>query len=111
VSADPKEYFEEDDGQGRVLKVYGRGDGKAALLITDTNGSAMVLGSWVADPLKAPALCRAIFEAAGQVPPDDDDGEFELAAILAAHPDATFPELARAVLADGRFGRRGARGG
>lgn len=36
-----------------------------------------------------------------------DDGEFELAAILARHPGATFPELARAVLADGRFGRVG----
>lgn len=39
-----------------------------------------------------------------------DDGEFELAAILAAHAGATFPELARAVLADGRFGRLGGGG-
>ncbi len=38
-------------------------------------------------------------------PEPDDDDVFELAAVLARHPSATFPELARAVLADGRFGR------
>jgi hypothetical protein len=170
----PKAYFEQDDGHGRVLKVLARTDGKAAVQIKDAAGSGMTLGSWIADPKTAPDLCRAIFEACGQVPPvmlgrpelpldgppvkfgrwefyraadggagvsldgrpwsgdagtarqvaawiaavadaggaepGPDDGEFELAAILARHPGATFPELARAVLADGRFGRLAASG-
>lgn len=116
TAGSPKAYFDQDDGHGRVLKVLARTDGRAAVQIKDATGIGMTLGSWIADPTVAPDLCRAIFEAAGQVPPVmperrepgvDDDGEFELAAILARHPGATFPELARAILADGRFGRRG----
>lgn len=44
-------------------------------------------------------------EGTAKRPPDPDEDVFELAAVLARHPSATFPELARAVLADGRFGR------
>lgn len=65
-----KPYFEENDGQGRVLAVFARDDGKAAVKIErHENGIGGVLGSFVADPLTAPDLCRAICEAAGTVPP------------------------------------------
>jgi hypothetical protein len=69
TAGSPKAYFDQDDGHGRVLKVLARDDGKAAVQIKDAAGSGMTLGSWIADPVTAPDLCRAIFEAAGQVPP------------------------------------------
>jgi hypothetical protein len=69
VSDSPKAYFDQDDGHGRILRVLARDDGKAAVQIKDATGIGMTLGSWIADPVTAPDLCRAIFEAAGQKPP------------------------------------------
>lgn len=67
---EPAEFFHEEDGQGRALRVCGRGDGKAVLQILEREGGGMTdLGSWLADPAVAPDLCRAIFEAAGAPPP------------------------------------------
>lgn len=54
--------------------------------------------------------CAAVTAALADKRDLEDDDVFELAAVLAQHPSATFPELARAVLADGRFGRLEARG-
>lgn len=54
-------YFEEDDGQGRALAVFARDDGKAAVQIEKHgNGIRAMLASFVADPLTAPDLCRAM---------------------------------------------------
>jgi hypothetical protein len=55
----------------------------------------------------SPAQTR-LFAAAAVALADEsrDEGDvFVLASVMAKHPGATFPELARAVLADGRFGR------
>jgi hypothetical protein len=66
----PAERFREDDGQGRVLVVYDRDDGKAALRIEGRHhGVRTADASWVADPALAPDLCRAICEASGTLPP------------------------------------------
>jgi hypothetical protein len=121
TAGSPKAYFEKDDGHGRVLKVLARDDGRAAVQIKDATGIGMTLGSWIADPTVAPDLCRAIFEAAGQVPPvtigrldvtalaavvqaefpraDDDDDEERMYALIAGRAAAR-------ILADGRFNRR-----
>lgn len=69
MNAGPKAYFDEEDGQGRALRVYTRDDGKAAVQVEDRTGIGRVLASWVADPLTAPDLCAAICKAAGQEPP------------------------------------------
>jgi hypothetical protein len=66
----PVERFREDDGQGRELVVYDRDDGKSAVQIEERRaGGVGVHGSWIANPLIAPDLCRAIFEGAGFLPP------------------------------------------
>jgi hypothetical protein len=119
TAGSPKAYFEQDDGHGRVLRVLARDDGKAAVQIKDAAGSGMTLGSWIADPVTAPDLCRAIFEAARQVPPvmlgrpDLAEVEDVAAAIREAfQPDGTPPsdwerKAARAAL--GRMRERGAK--
>lgn len=122
TAGSPKAYFEQDDGHGRVLRVLARTDGRAAVQIKDASGIGMTLGSWIADPAVAPDLCRAIFEAAGQVPPvaigrldatalaaviqaefprADDDDEERMYALIAGRAAAR-------IVADGRLGRLGA---
>ena len=89
------ERFREDDGQGRELVVCDRDDGKAGVQIEEPwrGDAGRVRGSWVADPLTAPDLCRAICEASGTLPP-----------VMLGRPD-----LASARDADGWVSFRGLR--
>lgn len=67
---EPVERFHEDDSNGTSLVVYDRPDGKATLQLEDHgNGIACSRGYWIADPLTAPDLLRAICEASGTLPP------------------------------------------
>jgi hypothetical protein len=97
----PVERFREGDGQGRELVVCDRDDGKAAVRIEEPRVPAgRVCVSWVADPLLAPDLCRAICEAAGTLPPVML-GRPDLAAVLDADGFASFRGLSARRSADG----------
>ena len=89
--------FYDVDAPKTVANFIGETDFLAGTVLGLTGGQSVRLTG--DEPLRvALALVDAMKDAA-------DDDVFELAAVLAAHPEATFPELARAVLADGRFGR------
>jgi hypothetical protein len=85
------------------LQVWKEPDGRVGFMPADPE-AAQATGALRLEPhaVRQLAAVAVAYADAGT----EDDGEFELAAILAAHPGATFPELARAVLAEFRVERR-----
>ena len=86
------------------LRVWKEADGRVGFMPADA-ARASVTGALRLRPHEVRRLAAV---AVAYADAEADQGDVhELAAVLAEHPGATFPELARAVLADGRFGRTG----
>jgi hypothetical protein len=79
----------------RGLRLRESGDGGVTVSV---GGNAETLSP--AQARQAAAVAVALADESR-----DEGDVFVLASVMAKHPGATFPELARAVLADGRFGR------